>query len=87
MEEGRLPKEVMKRRPLGRRKRETPKLTWAEGIGGGRVELQTQLEKEDNMISKWAQEDVNTLYSLLHNNNQISLSEVQEFFAKDVEET
>jgi len=32
MEEGRLPKEVMKWSPLGRRKRGRPKLTWAEGI-------------------------------------------------------
>ena len=34
MEEGRLPKEVMKWRPQGRRKRGRPKLTWAEGIRG-----------------------------------------------------
>jgi hypothetical protein len=34
MEEGRLPKEVMKWRPPGRRKRGRPKLTWAEGISG-----------------------------------------------------
>ena len=32
MEEGQLPKEVMKWRSLGRRKRCRPKLTWAEGI-------------------------------------------------------
>jgi len=32
MEEGRLPKEVMKWRPPGRRKRGRPKLTLAEGI-------------------------------------------------------
>jgi hypothetical protein len=32
MEEGRLPKEVMKWRPLGRRKRGGSKLTWTEGI-------------------------------------------------------
>jgi len=41
MEEGRLPKEVMKWRPLRRRKRGTPKLTWAEaikGIDGRRME-------------------------------------------------
>ena len=31
-EEGRLPKEVMKWHPPGRRKQGTPKLTWAEGI-------------------------------------------------------
>ena len=34
MEEGRLPKEVMKWRPQGRRKRGGPKHTWAEGIRG-----------------------------------------------------
>ena len=34
MEEGRLPKEVINWRPLGRRKRGRPKLTWAEGIRG-----------------------------------------------------
>jgi hypothetical protein len=32
MEEGRLPKEVMKWCPPGRRNRGRPKLTWAEGI-------------------------------------------------------
>jgi len=34
MEEGRLPKEVTKWSPPGRRKRGKPKLTWAEGIRG-----------------------------------------------------
>jgi len=34
MEEGRLPKEVMKLSPPGRRKRGRPKLTWTEGIRG-----------------------------------------------------
>jgi hypothetical protein len=34
MEDGRLPKEVMKGRPPGRRERGRPKLTWAEGIKG-----------------------------------------------------
>jgi hypothetical protein len=34
MEEGRLPKGVMKWRPPGRTKRRTPILTWAEGIRG-----------------------------------------------------
>jgi len=34
MAEGRLPKEVMKCSPPGRRKRGRPKLTWAEGITG-----------------------------------------------------
>jgi hypothetical protein len=37
-------------------------------IGGGRLERQTQLKEEDNIINKWAQVDVNTLYSLLNNN-------------------
>jgi hypothetical protein len=34
MEEGRLPKKVMKLSPPGRRKRGRPKATWAEGIRG-----------------------------------------------------
>ena len=34
MEEGRLPKEVIKWSPPGTRKRGRPKLTWAEGIRG-----------------------------------------------------
>jgi len=34
MEEGRIPKEVMKWSPPGRRKRGRLKLTWAEGIRG-----------------------------------------------------
>jgi len=34
MEEGRLPKEVTKWHPPGRRKRGRPKLTWAKGIRG-----------------------------------------------------
>ena len=34
MEDGRLPIEVMKWRPPGRRKRGRPKLTWAERIRG-----------------------------------------------------
>ena len=34
MEEGRLPKEVMKCSPPGRRKWGRPKATWAEGIRG-----------------------------------------------------
>ena len=34
MEEGRLPKEVMKWSPRGKRKRGRPKLTWVEGIRG-----------------------------------------------------
>ena len=34
MEEGRLPKKVIKWSPTGRRKRGRPKLTWAEEIRG-----------------------------------------------------
>jgi len=34
MKDRRLPKEVMKWRPPGRRKLGRPKLTWAEGIRG-----------------------------------------------------
>jgi hypothetical protein len=64
MVEGRLPKGVTKWRPAERRERGRPKLTWAEGIrgvivekgiGGGRLERQTQLEEEDIIINKWAQ--------------------------------
>jgi hypothetical protein len=39
-----------------------------KGIGGGRLERQTQLEEEDIIIYKWAQEEVNRLYSLLTHN-------------------
>jgi len=54
---------------LGRRKRGRPKLTWAEGTRGlmgekGLMEEdwndKRQLEEEDNIIVKWAQEDVET---------------------------
>jgi hypothetical protein len=38
-------------------------------MGGERLERQTQLEEEDNIINKWAQEDVNRLYSLLDDDN------------------
>jgi hypothetical protein len=33
---------------------------------GRRMELQRQLKEEDNITVKWAQEDVETLYSLLN---------------------
>ena len=77
MEEGRLPKEVMKWSPPGRRKRGRPKLIWEEGIRGlmgekGLMEEDwndRQLEEEDYIIVKWAQEDVETMHSLLNNNN------------------
>jgi hypothetical protein len=41
-------------------------------IGGGRLERQTQLEEEDNIINKSAQEDMNRLYRLLNNNKIIN---------------
>ena len=78
MEEGRLPKKVMKWSPPGRRKRGRPKLTWAEEIrglmeekriNGRRLEWLRQLEEEYNIIVKWAQEDVETSYNLLNNIN------------------
>ena len=52
MEEGRLPKEVMKWRPLGRRKRGRTKLTWAEGIRGLTGEMGL-MEENWNDISNW----------------------------------
>jgi hypothetical protein len=72
-----LPKEVMKWSSPGRIKRGRPKLTWAEEIRGlmgekGLMEEdwnERQLEEEDNIMVKRAQEDVETLYSLLNNNN------------------
>jgi len=73
MEDGRLPREVMKWNPPGKRKRGRPKLTWAEGIRGllGRKEL---MEEDWNdrgnwrkkIIVKWAQKDVEIFYSLLN---------------------
>jgi hypothetical protein len=67
MEEGRLPKVVLEWRPSGRMKRGRPKLTWVEGIRGmmGEKGLQEedwtdrQLEEEDSIMAKWAQEDGN----------------------------
>jgi hypothetical protein len=52
MGEGRLPKEVMKWRPPGRRKRGRPKLTWAEGIRGLMGE-KGLVEDDSNDRSKW----------------------------------
>jgi len=52
MEEGRLPKEVMKWRPPGRRKRGRPKLTWAEGIKGLMGE-KGLMEEDWNDRSNW----------------------------------
>ena len=61
---------------MGRRKRGRPKLTWAEGIIG-LMEEKGLMEEEwndrsnwrKNIIVKWGQEDVKTLYNLLNNNN------------------
>jgi hypothetical protein len=54
MEEGRMPKEVIKWHPPGRRKRGRPKLTWAEGMGEkGLMEddwNEKQLEGKDTII-------------------------------------
>jgi len=74
MEEGRLPKKVMKWSPPGRRKRGRPKATWAEGIRGllgekGLIEEDwndRQMEEKDKIIVKWAQEDVETSNNLLN---------------------
>ena len=52
MEEGRLPKKVMKWSPLGRRKRGRPKLSWAEGIRG-LVEEKGLMEEDWNDRDKW----------------------------------
>ena len=52
MEEGRLPKEDMKWRPPGRRKRGRPKLTWAEGIRGLMGE-KGLMEEDWNDRSNW----------------------------------
>jgi hypothetical protein len=75
MEEGRLPKWVLEWRPPGKRKRGRSKFTWAEGIRGMMGEK--GLQEEDwtvrnnwrRKIMKWAQEVVETSYSLLNNNN------------------
>ena len=65
----------MKWSPPGRRKRGRPKLTWAvgirglvggKGINGTRLEWQRQMEEEDNIIVKLAQEYVETSYNLLN---------------------
>ena len=52
MEEGRLPKEVIKWRPPGRRKRGRPKLTWAEEIKGLMGE-KGLMEEDWNDRSNW----------------------------------
>jgi len=53
MEEGRLPKEVMKWRPPGRRKPGRPnKRTWADGIRG-LMEEKGLMEEDWNDRSNW----------------------------------
>jgi hypothetical protein len=52
MEEGRLPKKVMKWRPPGRRKRGRPNLTWAEEIRG-LMEEKGLMEEEWNDRDTW----------------------------------
>ena len=52
IEEGRLPKKVLEWRPSGRRKRDRPKLTWAEGIRG-MMEEKGLMEKDWTDRSKW----------------------------------
>jgi len=54
IEEGRLPKEVMKWRPAGRRKRGRPKLTWAEGIRGPMGEKGLNLRLLMSYIYIWS---------------------------------
>ena len=52
MEEGRLPKKVMKWSPPGRRKRGRPKLTWAEEIRG-LMEEKGLMEEDWNDRDNW----------------------------------
>ena len=72
MEEGRFPKEVMKWSPPGRRKPGRPKITWAErirGLMGEKGLMEEDWNERGNwrkLIVKWAQEDVETLYSMLN---------------------
>ena len=69
---GETAKKVMKWSPSGRRKRGRPKLTWPEEIRGPMEENGLMEEhwndrdKWKNIIVKWAQEDVETSYSLLN---------------------
>jgi len=75
MEEGRLPKNVMKWSPPGRRKRGRPKATWAEGIRGllgGKGLMEEDWNDrgkwKKKIIVNWPQEDVETSNNLLNNN-------------------
>jgi hypothetical protein len=47
-----------------------------KGASGRRLEWQRRVEKEDYISVQWAQEDVETSYSLLNNNNIISSIQV-----------
>jgi hypothetical protein len=44
--------------------------TFPEDGKGRRLDRRKQLEVEDYIISKWEQEDVETLYNLLNKNNE-----------------
>jgi hypothetical protein len=57
MEKERLPKEVMKWRPSGRRKRGRPKLTWTEGIRGLMGE-KGLMEEDWNDRSNWRKKNM-----------------------------
>ena len=57
MEEGRLPKKVMKWSPPGRRKRGRPKLTWAEEIRGLMEEKEEENEVDLNLPGRKRLED------------------------------
>ena len=57
IEEGRLPKEVMKQSPPGRRKRGRPKLTWAEEIRG-LIEEKVLMEEDWNDRDKWKKKKI-----------------------------
>jgi hypothetical protein len=46
-------------------------LIFVEKTSGRRLEWQRQMEKEDTISVQWAQEDVESLYNLLNNNNNI----------------
>ena len=52
-----------------------------KGIDRRRLEWQKQLEEEDTIIAKREQEDVETLYNLLNNNNPIFLLFYLKFWA------
>jgi len=76
MEEGRLPKNVMKWSPPGR-KQGRPKATWAEGLEdcwGEKGLTEGDWNERDKwkkkIIVKWAQEDVETSNNLLNNNKK-----------------